>query len=245
MRTVAVALVCALAAGVAGARESDACISTAGPTAPDFALRHVAQALVRKALDVVVIGSASSELKGPAGTDVAYPTGLEKALTAMLPGVAVKVSTFTKSRDSAADMVAKLKRIMVDAKPALVVWQTGTADAIRGIDPDEFRSAMDEGVAALQKAGTDVVLMNLQYSPRTESMISSSPYLDNMRVVAQQYSVPLFDRFAIMRQWNDSGEFDFFASHGLNLAKQVHDCLGHALAKFVIDAAHLDAAQQN
>jgi hypothetical protein len=64
-------------------------------------------------------------------------------------------------------------------------------------------------------------------------------------VVAQQYGVPLFDRFAIMRQWNDSGEFDLFASHGLDVAKQVHDCLGHALAKFVIGAAHLDAAQQN
>ena len=50
--------------------------------------------------------------------------------------------------------------------------------------------------------------MNLQYSPRTETMISAPPYLDNMRVVAQQHDVPLFDRFAIMRQWNDSGVFD-------------------------------------
>ena len=98
----------------------------------------------------------------------------------------------------------------------------------------------------MQKAGTDVILMNLQYSPRTESMISAPPYLDNMRVVAQQYDVPLFDRFAIMHQWNDSGDFDFFtASHGLELATRVHDCLGRALSKFVIDAAHLAAAQQN
>jgi len=50
--------------------------------------------------------------------------------------------------------------------------------------------------------------MNLQYSPRTETMISVPPYLDNMRVVAQQHDVPLFDRFAIMHQWNDSGDFD-------------------------------------
>ena len=114
----------------------------------------------------------------------------------------------------------------------------------RAVDLDDFRSAIDEGVAAMQKAGADVVLMNLQYSPRTETMISTSAYLDNMRVVAQQYDVPLFDRFAIMRQWNESGDFDLFsASPGIGLAKRVHDCLGRALSTFVIDAAHISRAE--
>ena len=89
----------------------------------------------------------------------------------------------------------------------MVIWQTGTVDAMRSVDPEDFRAAVDEGVAALQKAGADVILMNLQYSPRTETMISVPPYLDNMRVVAQQHDVPLFDRFAIMRHWNEFGRF--------------------------------------
>ena len=43
-----------------------------------------------------------------------------------------------------------------------------------------------------------------------------------------------------------SGDFDLFsATHGVELAKRVHACLGRALSKFVIDAAHLDASQQN
>jgi hypothetical protein len=67
-----------------------------------------------------------------------------------------------------------------------------------------------------------------------------------MRVVAQQHDVPLFDRFAMMRHWNEQGDFDLFsASHGIDLAKRVHDCLGRALATFVIDAARIGAAQQN
>ena len=53
--------------------------------------------------------------------------------------------------------------------------------------------------------------MNLQYSPRTETMISPAPYIDNMRVVAQQHDAPLFDRFAIMRYWSESGDFDLFS----------------------------------
>ena len=147
---------------------------------------------------------------------------------------------------TAEEVAAGMVKLLEGKKPTLVIWQTGTVDAMRSVDPDDFRGAVDDGVAALQNAGADVILMNLQYSPRTETMISAPPYLDNMRVVAQQHDVPLFDRFAIMRQWNDSGEFDLFStSHGLELAKRVHDCLGRALSKFVIDAARLNPAQQN
>jgi hypothetical protein len=139
-----------------------------------------------------------------------------------------------------------LVKLVEVKKPTLVVWQTGTVDAMRSIDPDDFRSALEAGVAAVQSAGADVVLMNLQYSPRTETMISAPPYLDNMRVVAQKHDVPLFDRFGIMHQWNDAGDFDLFtAFHGVELAKRVHDCLGRALASMVIEAAHLGPVQQN
>ena len=171
---------------------------------------------------------------------------MQAALKARFPSTAVNVSVELQAKKTAEEAAAGLSKLLEEKKPTLVIWQTGTVDAMRSIDPDDFRSAVDDGVAAMQKAGTDVILMNLQYSPRTESMISAPPYLDNIRVVAQQYDVPLFDRFAIMQQWNDSGDFDFFsASPGLDLAKRVHDCLGRALSKFIVDAAHLDAAQQN
>ena len=145
-----------------------------------------------------------------------------------------------------AGIYTTLVKLVEAKKPTLVVWQTGTVDAMRSVDPDDFRNAVDEGVVAMQKAGADVVLVNLQYSPRTETMISAPPYLDNMRVVTQQHDVPLFDRFAIMRHWNDAGDFDLFSTfHGTDMAKRVHACLGRALAKFVLDAARLDQAQQN
>jgi hypothetical protein len=65
-----------------------------------------------------------------------------------------------------------------------------------------------------------------------------------MRVVAQQHDVPVFDRFAIMHHWNESGEFDLFrAVRGVDLAKRVHDCLGRALSTFVIDTARVNPAE--
>jgi hypothetical protein len=67
-----------------------------------------------------------------------------------------------------------------------------------------------------------------------------------MRAVAQQHDVPLFDRFAMMQYWIEQGDFDLFSSsHGIDMAKRVHDCIGRALAKFIIDAAHVGPAQQN
>jgi hypothetical protein len=195
-------------------------------------------------LDILVLGSRSSTINTSEAS--AYPVRLQAALKEKLPLSTINVSVEIQAKKTTEEMVGGLVKLMEDKKPTLVVWQTGTVDAMRSIDPDDFRAAVDEGVAALQNAGADVVLMNLQYSPRTETMISVPPYLDNMRVVAQQHDVPLFDRFAIMHQWNDAGDFDLFSAvHGIELAKRVHDCLGRALAKFVIDAAHLGPAQQN
>jgi hypothetical protein len=197
-----------------------------------------------RALNVLVVGSRSSTV----GTSEAsaYPARLQAMLKEKLPSTTVNVSVELQVKKTAEEAASGFVKLVEDKKPTLVIWQTGTVDAMRSVDPDEFRSAVDEGVAALQKAGADVVLMNLQYSPRTETMISVPPYLDNMRVVAQEHDVPLFDRFAIMHQWNDQGDFDLFsASHGIELAKRVHDCLGRALSTFVIDAAHIGPAQQN
>jgi hypothetical protein len=190
-------------------------------------------------LNILVIGSRSSVI-GLSDQSAAYPTRLQAYLTDKLPGVAVKVELELQVKKTAEEMVPDLGKLVTDHKPDLVIWQTGTVDAMKQVDGDDFRNAIDDGVAAMQKVGTDVILMNLQYSPRTETMISGSAYLDNMRVVAQQHDVPLFDRFAIMRQWNESGDFDLFSpSPGMELAKRVHDCLGRALSSFVIDAAHI------
>jgi len=195
-------------------------------------------------LDVLVVGSRSSTI--PASEASAYPGRLQAILKEALPKVTVNVSVELQVKKTAEEVAGGLVKLVELKKPTLVIWQTGTYDAIRSVDPDDFRAGLDEGVVALQKAGADVVLMNLQYSPRTETMISAPPYLDNMRVVAQEHSVPLFDRFAIMRHWSDAGDFDLSStSHGPDLAKRVHDCLGRALSKFVIDAAHVNPAQQN
>jgi hypothetical protein len=233
---------------VAPARAEDApanCEVPAYLLTSESPLPKVESAVVsERRLDILVIGSRSSTISASEAS--AYPGRLQAMLKEALPKVAVSVSVELQVKKTAEEVVGGLVKLVELKKPTLVIWQTGTYDAIRSIDPDDFRAALDEGVAALQNAGTDVILMNLQYSPRTETMISAPPYLDNMRVVAQQHNVPLFDRFAIMRHWSDAGDFDLSStSNGVDLARRVHDCLGRALSKFVLDVAHVNPAQQN
>jgi hypothetical protein len=240
MRPLVVALLIAVTGSMAVAKDGNECILAAGSVAPDFGLPHVAQAIAGKKLDIAVIGSASSELNGPAGTNIAYPTWLEEDLRSRLPGVTVKVATHARPRETASEMEAKLPRILADFKPALVIWQTGTADAIRGIDPDEFRASLDDGIDKLRAADTDVVFMNMQYSPRIEAMLAVTAYADAMRIVAVKREAVLFDRFTIMKRWNESGVFDLYgATRTTNIAEQVHGCLGRLLADVVLDGAKM------
>jgi GDSL-like Lipase/Acylhydrolase family len=197
-----------------------------------------------KKLDVLVVGSGSSSLASADGATVAYPARLEAYLRERLPNVAVTVTTNLQPKRTAEDVAEALPAIVSERKPDLVIWQTGTVDAIRAIHPDDFRNAVDEGITAVKAAGADAVLMNLQYSPRIETMLPTTPYLDNIRAVAQQQDVPLFDRYSIMQNWNETGVFDLSnPSRSFALAKSVHDCLGRALANLVVAAAKLDVTE--
>jgi hypothetical protein len=179
-------------------------------------------------------------LAGPAGKQEAYPSRLEAALSKQLPGVTVKVTTHAKPRTTAEDMEKEIEHIVSTDKPALVIWQTGTVDAIRRVDTETFRSAVEDGVEAIQAGKSDVILMNQQYSPRTESMIGVLPYAEAMRFVALQHQVPLFDRFAVMRQWVELGTFDLVeATKKIDTAEQVHQCIADLLADLIVKAANM------
>ncbi len=211
----------------------------------DITLEKVAAAVKdKKKLDVLVVGSASSSIASPDGAQVAYPARLEATLREKLPGVTVTVSTNLQPKRTSEEVAETLQALVGERKPELLIWQTGTVDAMRSTHPDDFRNSVDEGITTVKAAGADALLVNLQYSPRMETMLHTSPYLDNIRAVAQQQDVPLFDRYAIMHDWNETGEFDLSnSSRTFALARSVHDCLGRALAKLVIAAAKLEPVE--
>jgi hypothetical protein len=242
MKRFVFALAGLLFTGASLAQTGDPCQVADGVLQAGFPLPHVAAAVENKQLDVVVLGTMSSALSGQGGSGKSYPAHFETELRAKLPDVAIRVTAYAKPRQIAPDMEKEISPILSRDKPALIVWQTGTGDAIRAIDPDDFRTALDEGVAAVGAAGADIILMNMQYSPRTETMIALAPYLDVMRFVALQHEIDLFDRFAVMKYWSEIGAFDLSAAtKKTDLAERVHDCIGRLLAEFVLESAKLTA----
>lgn len=203
-----------------------------------YPLPKVKRAIAEKKLNILVVGAGSSQLPGASGEKNAYPARLQQALADQLKGVEVKVTTDIKASRTAAEMVKALPANLAAAKPALMIWQTGTTDAMRAVDPDQFSQALDQGIDIARGAGADVVLVNAQYSPRTELMIALSTYSEDMRWVALQQEVPLFDQFSIMKLWGELGTFDLYsATKKLDIAEQVHDCIGRLMADMVVSAA--------
>jgi hypothetical protein len=132
----------------------------------DSLLDRVNTAVIKdKALKILAIGTTSSTLPGPDGTGYAYPARLEAALKRRLSGVAITVVTRAKPRQFASEMAQGIEKLLLDEKPNLVIWQTGTSDAVRGVDPEKFRASVADGVDAIQAAGADAILVNMQYSP--------------------------------------------------------------------------------
>ena len=208
----------------------------------EAALPHVAKSIAStKTLNVVVIGTTSSTLPGANGQALAYPARLEAALQQRLPGVTVKVISLAKPRQTAQEMADTFPTVLKEQQPALVIWQTGTADAMRGIGAESFQGTLEGAVDKLKASGADVIFMNMQYSPRTDAVISTATYADAIRWVALGHAVNVFDRYGIMRQWSELGTFDLLAAtKSLDTAAKVHDCLGRLLADLVLEAASTD-----
>jgi len=207
-------------------------------------LSGAAAAIAAKHLNVLVLGAGSSVLPGKGGENLAYPERLRLALAEELPGVAVTLATDVTPHRTATAMVESLAADLAKARPDLLVWQTGTVDAMEGADQDQFNQALDKGITIAKTAGADTVLINAQYSPRTESIIALGNYAEIMRWVAVQHEIPLFDRYAVMKTWADLGIFDFnVATKKLDMAERVHDCIGRLLADLVIEAVRTERSQ--
>jgi len=240
-----IALNCLPAWGAVAEPQPEACDVPASFLESEIDLARVTNELKdRHRLDISVLGTGSSSLAGPDGAHFAYPARLEDALKQQLPGNEIKVTAHVQPKQTTANMLGSLDKILAEDHPSLVIWQAGTADAINGVETEDFRSSLEDGIDKIQAAGADVILMNMQYSPRTASMLDVSAYADVMRHVAQQRNALLFDRLAIMQYWNEIGTFDLYAAtKKYDMARQVHECIGRALASQIISAAHLDAVR--
>ncbi len=95
----------------------------------------------------------------------------------------------------------------------------------------------------MRDAKADGVFMNMQYSPRTNSMVAMGAYIEAMRFIALQREILLFDRLAVMNSWNEMNVFDLSSATKKNdVAERVHDCIGRLLSRLIVDGAKFGQA---
>lgn len=229
-------------------------------------LPHVAAALAAKRLDVLVVGSATvfgpesvlqagtvtnQSLGGPrtavppradipGGPSMsAFPIRMAEALRAERPGLDVQVTVRGARGMTAAEMLGLLRQELAQGRYQLVIWQTGTVEAVRSIPPGEFYQTLQDGAAAVAEAGADLVLVDQQYSRFLNANTNLDPYAQGMQQIAAMPGAALFRRFEIMRAWANEGQIDLERTPKGERSVAVatlHACLGRQLAHLLLSA---------
>ncbi len=202
----------------------------------DSRLPATGRALARaQDIQVIVLGGGGTQGMGGSGLSAAWPTKFSTALAEAL-GRKVEVINLGRRRQIATEVLQRLDQDVIALKPTLVVWETGTVDAARGIEPEEFSRALARGVRLMQRAGIDVVLVDPQFVGATQPLLNMAPFVEAMRQVSTKDQLVKFDRYDIMRHWLEVG---FIRQLGLSREAMVQendkvfDCVGKLLAQLV------------
>jgi acyl-CoA thioesterase I len=197
----AIALACALGAGAPLARVSDTCAMPESivPLAGDLPAARTRLASGR-GLTLVAIGSSSTQGHGASSAAMSYPAQLERALRERYPGQPIRVLNKGVGGQTAAQMLARFERDVIAEHPQLVLWQTGANDAMRGVEAREFAATLEAGLAQLERAGIEVVLLSPQYVRQVASAPNARAILERMTAIAATARVPLFKRYEIMER---------------------------------------------
>ncbi|HXP78001.1 MAG TPA: GDSL-type esterase/lipase family protein [Stellaceae bacterium] len=228
-------------ASAQGVPAASGCDASAELVQDDPQFPQVAERLkAKQAIVVVVIGGSSTTGRAAGGGDAAYPHQLELALQRRYPGVTVTVLNKGVAGETADQMAARMERDALGANPALVLWEVGVTDAVRATNSDDFTTTLQAGVTQLHDRRIDVMLIDMQYSPDTSSVINFQPYLDGLHQIGDLTGAYVFRRYDIMKYWSDAGVFNFTdvpKSDRRQLAARVYTCLGERLADAIAYAA--------
>jgi acyl-CoA thioesterase I len=228
-------LLCAMS-GLPGAARADGddCAVPSDLMEADTGLPHLSERLkARQPVAIVAIGGASTFGTAAGSPDLSYPHRLEHYLAKDFPDSPLNVVNKGVPRQSARQMSDRFPTDVFPEDPVLVVWEVGITDAVRGTDVDDFAQTLQSGVDELKSRAMDVVLVDMQFSRSSTTVINFEGYLKALHRVGDMAETYVFPRFAMMRYWSEQKVFNFddvAPEDRAKLAARVYDCLGRNLA---------------
>ena len=193
-----------------------------------------------KALVIVAIGSSSTRGVGASSAAHTYPALLAEDLRRRWPQLPVTVINKGVSGEIASQMLARFEGDVLPYHPQLVIWQTGTNQALRSGDIGGYVDTIREGISRLKATRADVVLMDPQFAPRVIARPTHPFIVDSISAVAHDMNVAVFRRFAVMKHLISSGQYkmeDIISSDGLHMNDVSYGCIAHLLADSIAAAA--------
>jgi lysophospholipase L1-like esterase len=215
------------------------CLPPKGGIEPMGSLPHVAGKLASgQPVVIVAFGSSSTQGYGSSSPEFTYPNRLAAQLHRQYPGADITVLNRGVGGEDAPEMMKRLQTAVIDAKPDLVIWQVGTNALLRNLDPVETQKQVNDGIARIQAAGSDVVLVDPQYSPQVYQRAESANRMVRMlQRVAQLHHIGIFPRFEVMRDWHDEQALpvnSFVIADGLHMNDWGYACFAQLLGDDII-----------
>ncbi|MGA9300382.1 MAG: SGNH/GDSL hydrolase family protein [Bradyrhizobium sp.] len=215
------------------------CLPPKGAPRTVGSLRRVAHKLAAgEPVVIVAFGSSSTQGYGTSAPEFTYPNRLAAQLHRKYPTADITVINRGHGGDDAREMMMRLQNEVIDMHPDMVIWQVGTNAVIRDLDPDATVQLVQDGVARIQAAGADVVLVDPQYSPRvTEHQENASKMVRLLSRVGQLRHIGVFPRFEVMRQWHENQALpidSFVIADGLHMNDWGYACFAQLLGDDII-----------
>jgi lysophospholipase L1-like esterase len=152
-----------------------------------------------------------------------------------VPNAQIELKNSGRVGDTIPDNIARFERDVLVFRPDLIVWQLGTNDIAWGGQAKGLDKLIARGVATLRSGGSDVILMDQQYSSQ---VLASSQYSLMQAIiadVARKEHIGLFSRFEVMRNSVKAGlsKEALVSWDGLHNSAEGYDCVGRALARAI------------
>jgi acyl-CoA thioesterase-1 len=186
-------------------------------------------------LDILAIGSSSTEGIGATSPANAYPAKLEEELEKRT-GVDFDVKNAGVGGELATKTLERLKRALKSGWARLVIWQVGTNDAIVGVDEALFRATVNAGIAAARAAGVPMMLIGPQFTLKSPDPIRYERFVKMVDDIGATDRVPVLSRYAMMKSWRAKGAKALgllLSGDGLHMSDLGYQCLAHALAEAI------------
>ncbi|CAO3400838.1 SGNH/GDSL hydrolase family protein [Azospirillum palustre] len=191
---------------------------------------------------IVAIGSSSTAGAGASAPDKAYPARLDHYLSERFRNADIAVLNRGINGETDDQTEKRIEADALAAEPDLVIWQVGANTVLRDGDQSLSERVVRQGVARLRAAGVEVVLMDLQYSPKMLEKTGVAPMLTRIAGIAADNRVGLFHRYDVMRSLVETRGMsmaDLIGPDGVHGNDAGYDCVARMLAVGIEDAVNV------